>query len=321
MKLRLGFLFRLLTLAAGLLLLCHPLFGNPRAVGADSARGQRAFKIPFEISEGGGHIFLSVRVNGSEPVWFGFDSGAEQTLMSRRQAAALKLKLVGGMQVVGGGEGAEDFALARNVSFSLSPDVNFVLKEIGVLPLEFSSPLAGQTIAGLLGYDFIRRFVVEIDYPARVMNLYHPRGYRYRGRGESVVIKMMDNNPFIPVRVTLPGLPPVEAMFVIDSGSDGELFFYSPFVKKHKLLSSKQETTEASALGIGGASKIRIGHATNIKIGRTLINNPVIHFSQAVQGDSASTIGAGFIGGKLLRNFKKVIFDQTRQRLILEPYD
>ena len=45
---------------------------------------------------------------------------------------------------------------------------------------------------------------------------------------------------------------------------------------------------------------------------------PVVHFSQALRGDDASNIGAGFIGGKLLRRFKLVIFDQQRHRIILE---
>jgi hypothetical protein len=151
------------------------------------------------------------------------------------------------------------------------------------------------------------------------MNLYNPRGYRYRGRGEIIPVRMMDNNPNVAVKVALPGLAPLVGMFVIDSGADTDLSFYSPFVNKHKLLKSTQETKEAFTLGIGGTSKIRIGHATNVQIGRAVINNPVVEFSQAKSGDDTSTIGAGVIGGKLLRQFKTVIFDQYRHRLILEP--
>lgn len=317
-----GSLLRLLAFAASILFLCFPAYGNPRAV-VDSApefrlaRGQRGVSIPFEISDKG-HIFLRVRVNGSEPLWFGLDSGTEQTLISQRQAKALNLKLQGGMQAAGSGEETVDFALARNVSFSL-PGVDFTLAEVGVLALEFASPVEGQIIGGLLGYDFIRRFVVEIDYTAHVINLYRPRGYRYRGRGEIVPVRMMDNNPYIPVKVVLPGLRPVNGMFLIDSGADTDVGFYSPFVKKHKLLDSAQETTEASTLGIGGASKVRIGHATNVQLGRAVIINPVVEFSQATRGDDAGTIGAGLIGGKLLRQFKTVIFDPSRHRIIFVP--
>ena len=161
--------------------------------------------------------------------------------------------------------------------------------------------------------------MVEIDYANKVINLYNPQSYRYRGRGEILPIKMVDNYPAIPATVILPGLKPVAVMFVIDTGAGNDIFFHSPFVKRHKLLDSKQETTEATTMGIGGTSKIRIGRADKIGLGRTVIANPSVHFSQATKGDSASNFSAGHIGNGIFRQFKKVIFDQTRRRLILEP--
>lgn len=316
-------LLRLFLLAAAVLFLSVASNGKPptafdmNALASGSVVEQRALRIPFEITEGG-HIMLSVRVNGAEPVWFGFDSGAEQTLISKKQATALKLKLQGETQAAGTGEETVDFALAKNVSFNLS-GVQFVMREVGVLPLEFSSNDSVHPLSGLIGYDLARRFVIEIDYAAQVMNLYSPRSYRYRGRGEIIPIRMMDNNPHVSVKIVLPGLAPVRGMFAIDSGTATDVLFYSPFVKAHRLLDSTQQTTEAAVEGIGGASKIRIGKATNLQLGSLVIQNPVVHFSLAAKGDDAGTIGAGVIGGKLLRQFKKVIFDQSRSRLILEP--
>ncbi|MBV9211079.1 MAG: aspartyl protease family protein, partial [Acidobacteria bacterium] len=265
----------------------------------------------------GGHIFVRVSVNGSEPLWFGLDSGAEATMIRAQQAERLKLKRRGSGQVAGGGEETANISFARNVRFNLA-GANFVLKEVGVLPLEISLPETDEQAAGILGYDFFSRFVVEIDYEAHVINLRKPRGYLYRGRGEIIPVKMLDNNPFIPLRVELPGLAPFSAMFVIDSGADTDLFFFSPFVKKQQLLTSKQEMRAATSSGIGGASRIRVGAATSVQIGSVVIPNLVAHFSQAERGDDASETGAGFIGGKLLRRFKRVIFDQPRRRIIFE---
>src|SRR5919107_1874142 len=97
MKFRVGSSSHLFALAVSLLLLCFP------AQSLCLVKGQRAFSIPFEISSKG-HIFLRARINGSEPLWFGLDSGTEQTLISQQQAKALKLKLQGGMQAAGSGE-------------------------------------------------------------------------------------------------------------------------------------------------------------------------------------------------------------------------
>ena len=272
--------------------------------------------IPLEVSRDG-HIFLRVRVNDSAPVLFGLDSGFEQSAITAKQAKALNLKVYGEAQVAGGGENTEEFSLTRDVSFELSGvKVNF--KEVGVLSLDFPSPTPNETISGILGYDFINRFAVEIDFSKKVMSLHNPRTYRYRGTGSILPIKMLDNNPCIKATVTLPELTPVSGMFVIDTGAGNDIFFNSPFVKKHHLFDSKQETTEAKTLGIGGTSNIRIGYASSIKLGHTVINNPKVHFSLATKGDSATSFYAGHLGNGIFRQFKRMIFDPRRRRLILE---
>ena len=298
-----------------LLFLCFSFSAN--TVVAQPNDNNLPHTIPLEISSDG-HIFLHVRVNDSDPLLFGLDSGFEQSAIATEQAKALNLKLYGEAQVTGGGEKTEDFSFTKDVSFDMS-GVKFKLKEIGVLALDFPSPVPDKTISGILGYDFIGRFVVELDFANKVLKLYNPRGFRYRGRGNILSVKMLDNNPSVQATVTLPGLAPVTGMFVIDTGAGDDIFFNSRFVRKHKLLTSKQLTTGAKTLGIGGASEIRIGRATSIRLGRTLINNPSVHFSLATKGDSATTFSAGHIGNSIFRQFKLVIFDQARRRLILEP--
>ena len=284
---------------------------------AQTSNKNPAQTIPLEISDSG-HIFLRARVNDSEPLLFGLDSGFEQSAITTKQAKALNLKLYGESQATGGGENTVDISFTKDVSFDLSV-TKFKLKEVGVLALDFPSPVPNEAIAGILGYDFISRFVVEIDFADKAVRLYNPRGYHYRGRGNILPVKMIDNYPSIKTTVILPGLKPISAMFGIDTGAVNDIFFNSPFVKKYKLLDSKQETTEGKTLGIGGTSKIRIGRATSIRLGRTVLANPSVHFSQATKGDSASTFSAGSIGNGIFRQFELVIFDQQRRRLILEP--
>ena len=159
-----------------------------------------ATTVPFEVSQDG-HIFLRVRVNDSSPVLFGLDSGFEQSAIITRQAKALNLKLYGESQVTGGGENTQEFFLTRDVSFALSGvKVNF--KEVGVLSLDFPSPTPNEAIGGTLGYDFINRFAVEIDFSKSELSLYDRRTYRYHGTGSILPIAMLDNNPCIKATVT-----------------------------------------------------------------------------------------------------------------------
>ena len=298
-------------------------FGNSNEAAVAKARDRRfangasAKAIPLVFSDKG-HMFLRVRVNNSAPLLFGLDSGFEQTAITSKQAKTLNLKTYGDTKVSGVGEGEDDISFARNVRFDL-PGVNFRLAEIGVLALDFPSPIPAEPIAGILGYDFFRKFVVSINYADSSIDVYNSRTFRYRGRGEILPIRMIDNNPSIPATVTLPGLTPVRTLLVIDTGAETGIFFNSPFVKRHRLLESKQETTEAGMLGIGGTSKIRIGRAESIRLGRTVIPNPVVYFSLATKGEGTDALSAGQISNSIVRHFKTVIFDATRRRLILEP--
>lgn len=316
------------TLRLSLLALCVAnllviSFVNPRAASLTAAserrfvNGSSAEAIPLVFSAKG-HMFLRVRVNNSAPLLFGLDSGFEQTAITSKQAKTLNLRTYGDTKATGVGEDEADISFARNVRFDL-PGVNFRLAEIGVLALDFPSPIADEPIAGILGYDFFRQFAVSINYADSSIDVYSPRTFRYRGRGDILAIRMVDNYPSIPATVTLLGLRPLRTLLGIDTGAGSGIFFNSPFVKRHKLLESKQETTEAGMLGIGGTSKIRIGRAESIRLGRTVIPNPVVHFSLATKGDGADALWAGQISNEVLRHFKIVIFDASRRRLILEP--
>jgi hypothetical protein len=314
-------LFKLSLCCVAFFFVVAPLANAQRAPSASTrdrrfANGSSAVGIPllFSAKE---HMFVRVRVNDSEPLLFGLDSGFEQTAITTKQATALKLKVYGDTKANGVGEGEADISFARNVSFDLS-GVKFRLSEIGVLTLDFPSPVVDEPIAGILGYDFISQFVVSINYADNSMSLYSPRAYRYRERGDILPITMIDNYPTIPATVSLPGLPPLTVHLVIDTGADTGIFFNSPFVKRHKLLESKQEMKEAGMRGIGGTSGIRIGRADSIRLGRTVIPNPIVHFSVATKGEAADAMTAGQISNEILRHFKTVIFDAARLQLILE---
>ena len=43
-----------------------------------------------------------------------------------------------------------------------------------------------------------------------------------------------------------------------------------------------------------------------------------LHFSLATKGDSATPFNAGYLGNGIFRQFKRMIFDPRRRRLILE---
>src|SRR5436190_1351345 len=81
------------------------------------ASGNSALRIPFELTSN--LIFLQVRVNGSEPLWFVLDTGAAGTLLDASRAKMLGIKVSGGGDLDGAGENSAAAGTARDVFFTL----------------------------------------------------------------------------------------------------------------------------------------------------------------------------------------------------------
>src|SRR5207244_3276140 len=111
------------------------------------------------------------------PLWLLLDTGATASYFDARQAKALGL----GVQ----GE-------SIRVAISL-PGVRLRNQTFSVQPLTFGV-YDGHAVHGLLGYDFISRFVVEINYVNRTMNLYDLHSYRYFGSGEVIPLIMLEDD-------------------------------------------------------------------------------------------------------------------------------
>jgi hypothetical protein len=275
--------------------------------------GASALGIPFQLSSN--FVLVQLRVNSSRPLWFLF-STASTSVIDTRIAKELGLPVQGNEKSTASG-GSIEAGLISGVSLVL-PGVTTFNQTVAVLPLEFLSSILGQPIAGLIGYDFISQFVIEVDYATKKMNVYAPATYRYSGTGDVLPIKFIDKSPFITVRITMQGREAVEGTIELATESSGVLVVQRSFAEAHQLLKSVKGFRLGNVGGSEGSmSRTLQGRVKNIQVGRFMINNPIVSFSQA-KADKDATDGDDQIGGEVLRRFR-LILDYSRQRIILEP--
>ena len=270
--------------------------------------GRSALNIPLEIDNN--IILMQVSVNGSRPLRFIFDTGASHTILHSRRGAELGLKpeeKVDGMATGGPIEGS----LTSGVTLK-AEGAEVSNQQIGLI--DFPVP-PGFEFDGVIGYDFINAFVVEIDYLKKIMNLYDPRTYRYGGTGEIIPLSIAGRRiPFVNTTIILEKGPPVEASLEVDTGADRTIIFSSPFVAKQQLVNRIMGTTEGGGRGAGGEQKILVGKIKAARLGKFLFPNPPVGLVLNNDGKE----GDGVIGGEIFRRFK-LILDYSRQRMILEP--
>jgi predicted aspartyl protease len=313
MNRRTALLPRLLAFVA-IVALCAAGYGQDakRETAARPAAAQPVAQLPIELS--GNEIFLQARVNGSEPLWFGLDTGAGSTVINTLTAEALGLKMEGRHQTTGAG-GQVPSSIVRGVRFDIG-GARLETLRVTTISLTSIENAMGHKMDGILGYEFFSRYVVELDYERQFVSLYEPASFVYKGGGESLPLTFALNHPYVHAKVAMPGREPVEGKFVLDTGSNLPLILLDSFVRENRFAESLTKTLKVTGRGVGGDVSMPVGRTGRLLLGSYSLENPVTSFPQS--GWFAHDGAAGNIGGAILRRFK-VTFDYSRSRMFLEP--
>lgn len=278
--------------------------------------GQSATEVPLDID--GVHLFLEGYLNDSGPFQLILDTGAQVTAIDEKVASDLGLEPVGQVMGGGGGEGKVSVSFVQNVSFRVA-GVELACQTVATAALRnILEARAGREVDGILGYDFISRFVVEIDYWNRKLRLYDRDAWKYQGNGIEVPIRLVNNNPVCDATITLPGGRSMVGNFYFDTGSGTTLSFTKPFTEENELLSDLPKKVESTGSGIGGVTHNYLGRITALKVGELEFQSPICSFSQDDLGGGADAAYAGKIGGGILERCT-VILDYERGHIFLEP--
>jgi len=277
-----------------------------------------AITIPFELVNR--HIVLKVKVDNSRPLSFLLDTGDQFAIINLDRAKELGLKLEGEVHVGGAGSAVSTGAYVRDSSFTIPGFPGFSQPLTLALPIGRMAPRLGQDFDGIIGGEFIKQFVLELDYQTKVIKLHDKESFTYTGAGESIPIKLNSaGHPILEAEVTPLGSAATRGRFVLDIGSGGALVLYSPFVAGHNLLGPNLKTIKA--IGVGGAGGLvtaRIGRVSELKIGRFRISNPITMFAEDKAGAFADAALVGNIGQQIAARFR-LFLDYSRNRVILEP--
>ncbi len=256
-----------------------------------------------------GHLLVRPAVNGHEPGWFIFDTGAGVCVLSTAHKDELGLEALGQVEAVGSAH-AGSKGLYRASELALGP---LTLRDhpIMITDLSFLTPFLGDEIAGVIGYGVLSRCVAELrvgdaQHGPRVA-LHDPALYALEeGAWDPLVFH--HRIPAVKAR-----FEDREGLFHIDTGANGWVTFNQPAVERWKLLEGR-EVTDAQLGGVGGFVGARKGTVAWFELAGLRQEAITATFAVEAKGNYAKADLAGSIGGEMLRPFTLVL-DYGKERI------
>ncbi|MDB5269569.1 MAG: hypothetical protein JWP58_2609 [Hymenobacter sp.] len=268
-------------------------------------------------------LVVQLRLNGAGPFNFLLDSGVGMSIItSPLLADSLRLHRGEYFRVVG--MGGTDTGLlayqADNVRVELpdvvAPRMSWLVMSEDVLNL---SGYVGVPIAGILGSELFRSFVVTIHSETASLVLADPATYRApRGkRWSSLPLSLENNKAYFTAPVQLNDSLTMPLKLVLDTGASHALSL--ELDSDPRMAAPTHRLPADLGRGLSGTVRGFLGRVPTLHLGRYAMRAVLTSFPDA--GDVHRRIDVprnGNIGYELLKRFALVI-DYPHRRLLLRP--
>jgi predicted aspartyl protease len=252
-------------------------------------------EFPFELR--GGLLWVKVSVpQSAEPLNFLLDSGAGVSVINLRTAKQLGLKLGQRVDVRGVGNSTDGFWPQRVLATAGGVELP---KECLAVDLAELSRACDCGVDGLLGADFFKDRVVQIDFGAKVVRLLPSSN----GSNAASVVKLKVNRGALLASVGVDGNKP--QWLRVDTGCTSALQWVT---------NGRNTAARRSGVSVGLTELSIPTTMTTVKLGSMIFDSvPTgLHERAIFSGES------GLLGNGLLMRFERVTFDAKAGRLVLD---
>jgi len=283
-------------------------------------KGLKKVDIPFEYENN--FIIVKLVFNDVFPLRFIFDTGAEHTILTRREITdLLQIDYKRRFPLLGSDMKTELYAyLAHSIRLKIgdlyaSNQAILVLEEDYLRFEEF----AGINVQGILGADLLRRFVVKIDYRARRITLYDPNFFEApKGKYVELPVEIKRHKPYINGITRLTNNDSTEVKLLVDSGASLALMLHTN-TNPHLIL-PPHVIRSSIGMGLGGSIEGFTGRIPRVGIAGFSFEGVTTNFQELSPEVDTSYLNKrnGIVGNQILNRFT-VIIDYINGKMYLQP--
>ncbi len=282
-------------------------------------RDVKKVEIPFKYEN---HLMLvEVVYNRIFPLTFIFDTGAEHTILAKRNVHDLFGEPYDREFKLRGSDLKTELIayLARNVHFQVA-DLVLPSHSLLVLAEDYFrfEEVAGVKVHGILGADVFRGMVVKINYEKKLITLLNSNNYQPPGKGwQSLPLDVYRSKPYFFAKLRIQSDSLIDVKLLLDTGAALSLLLNTN--TDSSLAAPKNALKGNIGIGLGGFLEGYLGRVKQFQMGEDNLSEVITNFQELGEGiDSALLNGRhGIVGNQILHRYHLTI-DYARERMYLQ---
>lgn len=260
------------------------------------AQNKPAFSVPFTMIDN--RPFIEVKIN-HQTLHFILDCGADYGL-ELSAARALHQKLTN-PQMMGDGAGAGKSQVwtSRVDTAQIGPvkvlNTDFIVVDMS----EIKNKLHLPYLDGIIGYQFMKNYAVQFDYPAGRINFYKT----YSGKSPIPFTFYGGSIPMFKAEID-----GIKALVITDTGDRTAFTLLNHFAIKTGMIKRYLlSDTTVTGYGLGGPIYARTFTLKRLRVGKLLLADIPSRIPMLKTGAFADTSIDGSIGGGVLKHYRFTI--------------
>jgi hypothetical protein len=271
-------------------------------------------RIPF-IQISGGIVIVKAQLDDfADSLNFVFDTGSGGISLDSITANYLNLKFTKSDKTIRG------IAGIKMVEFANDHILKFVGLQVSHLDFhindyELLTSVYGIRIDGIIGYSFLRRYIVRIDYDSQIIEVYSPGTYKYPKGG----YLLKPNFSTLPLQTaTINDNRAITSRFIFDTGAGLSFLLSKDYVDDSTVFKKGRKFYPTQAEGLGGKRLMTLAIGNEVKIGPYKFKKVPVHIFEDDFNVTSYPLLGGLIGNDILRRFN-VVINYPEQSIHLKP--
>jgi len=271
-------------------------------------------KFPFRQLTGG-VIIVQAKFNKiTEPFNFILDTGSGAISLDSSTAAEFKIPHVPSGKSINGIAGSSEVDYTKNNKLVL-PGLTVDSLDFYINNYDILSSVYGEKIDGIMGYSFLSRYIVEINYDSSNIEVYTPGRIEYPKKGY-LLHPLFTALPIQPLIIK--DARTINANFYIDTGAGLCFLISKQFQDDSMVLKKRRKPVEIQVQGLGGRKLMMLTIIKQVQIGPYKFRKvPTDILNDEYNATSYPFLG-GVIGNDILRRFN-VILNYSKREIHLLP--